>query len=212
MKYLLLDVSGTILYKPILFDKINDVLKGFGYNFTKQQIQFNHKLLSEAIKFPDRTDENFYEHFNSELLFSLGIVPNNELLSTLFKSCSYLPWEKYEDTTVLNEINVPIGILSNFNSSLEEKLLHFFGTVFKDVFVSETIGKSKPSLEFYKHAIDAIGVNPKEILYIGDSFKLDYKPANDLGITTFVIDRDKFYPKNDVIINSLHEIKNKLTL
>lgn len=208
MKYLLLDVSGTILYKPVLFDKIITELNDFGWRIDINKLQYNHKLLSETIKFPDRTDEAFYEYFNSELLFSLGIVPDKELLLALFKSCSYLPWEKFEDTTVLNEIKVPIGILSNFNTTLEEKLIHFFGPIFQDVFVSETIGMSKPSSEFYQYALDKIGVKPSEIVYVGDSFKLDYKPAIELGITTFVIDRDGFYPKNDSIIQSLFDLKD----
>ncbi|MBN8641858.1 MAG: HAD family hydrolase [Flavobacteriales bacterium] len=209
MKYLLLDVSGTILYKPVLFDKIIEVLNDFGCSVNKKTLQYNHKLLSETIKFPDRTDETFYEYFNSELLFSLGIVPNDSILKALFKACSYLPWEKFTDTSALNEINVPIGILSNFNTTLEEKLNQFFGPLFKDVFVSETIGMSKPSIEFYQYALDKIGIEPNEIVYVGDSFKLDYKPAVELGITTFVIDRDGFYPKNDCIIESLFELTKK---
>jgi FMN phosphatase YigB (HAD superfamily) len=211
MKYLLLDVSGTILYKPVLFERIIEVLNNFGWTIEKNKLQYNHKLLSETIKFPDRTDEFFYAYFNSELLFSLGIVPNDQLLKALFEACSYLPWEKFEDTIALNEIEVPIGILSNFNTTLEEKLIHFFGPIFKDVFVSETIGMSKPSIEFYQYALNKIGIKPNEIVYVGDSFKLDYTPAIGLGITTFIIDRDGFFPKNDTIIQSLFELKAKLS-
>ena len=210
MKYLLLDVSGTILHKPIFFEKIATVLNDFGYEVGIEKLKYNHKLLSETIKFPDRTDSTFYHYFNSEYLFSMGIVPNENILETIFKACSYLPWEKYEDTKVLNNLDIPIGILSNFNSTLEEKLNDYFGPIFKDVFVSETIGISKPSSDFYQYAIDKIGVLPNEIIYIGDSFKLDFEPATNLGITTFVIDRDGFYPKSDKIIKSLNDLEGKL--
>lgn len=210
MKYLLLDVSGTILYKPVLFDKISEVLSDFGWSVEKHTIRYHHKLLSEAIHFPDRTDETFYKNFNSELLFSLGIVPDEKILQALFKACSYLPWEKFDDTDALLQVDVPMGIVSNFNTTLEEKLTHFFGPIFTDVFVSETIGMSKPSIEFYQFALDKIGIQPNEIVYVGDSFKLDYKPAVELGITTFIIDRDGFYPKNDTVIHSLFELKSKL--
>ncbi len=211
MKYLLLDVSGTILYKPILFDKILMVLADFGYIVEKQKLQYNHKLLSEALKFPDRTDETFYDNFNSELLYSLGIVPKDIILKSIFSACSYLPWEKYKDTVVLNELDIPIGILSNFNSSLEEKLNQFFGSIFSNVFVSEVIGISKPSKAFFQYALDLLKINPKDVLYIGDSYKLDFNPANELGITTFVIDRDGFYPKSEYVIDSLFELKRKIT-
>lgn len=208
IKYILLDVSGTILYKPSLYDKLFKVLQSFGFTIDLKTIKYHHKLLSESIKFPDRTDRAFYDNFNSELVFSFGIVPCDEILSAIFSECTYLPWEKFEDTNVLNDLQLPIGILSNFNSSLEEKLSQFFNIAFQDVFVSEVIGCSKPSLEFYKYALEKINLQPNEILYIGDSFKLDYKPAKEIGFTTFIIDRDNFYPKSENIINSLLEIKN----
>lgn len=210
IKYLLLDVSGTILYKPSLYDKLGQVLQTFGYEIDLKTIKYHHKLLSESIKFPDRTDKSFYDYFNSELLFSFGIVPTTEILSAIFSACTYLPWEKYEDTEVLKELTLPIGILSNFNSSLEEKLKSFFEVTFQDVLVSEVLGSAKPSLEFYQLALEKINLQPSEILYIGDSFKLDYKPAKEIGFTTFIIDRDNFYPKSDAILHSLTEIKNRL--
>lgn len=210
MKYLLLDVAGTILYKPNLFVKINEVLSSYGYLVSFDKLKYNHKLLSEAIKFPDRTDSNFYHYFNSELLYSLGIIPTKELLEDIFKSCSYLPWEKFDDTTVLQEIKIPIGIISNFNSSLKEKLNHYFGPIFLDIFVSEEMEVAKPSIEFYKKAIDAINVSPKDILYVGDSFKLDLKPALELGLNACIIDRDNFYSNTKNTIKSLSEIKKMI--
>ena len=208
MKYLLLDVSGTILYKPLLFDNLLKVLQVFGFEIEKKKLQYHHKLLSEVIKFPDRTNDSFYDSFNSELLYSIGIVPNKELLQAIFKSCSYLPWEKYEDTNALNEISIPMGILSNFNSTLEVKLQHFFGPIFKDIFVSEVIGLSKPSKDFFQYALNNLKIDPKDIIYVGDSFKLDFNPANEIGFTTFVIDREGFYPKSENVISSFIELKN----
>jgi HAD superfamily hydrolase (TIGR01509 family) len=141
---------------------------------------------------------------------SLGVIPTDEILKKLFSSCSYLPWEKYEDTDVLNDLSIPMGILSNFNNSLEDKLVQFFGTIFSDIFVSEVVGVAKPSLQFYQHALEKLELLPEEIIYVGDSYKLDFKPANELGITTFVIDRDGFYPDSESTIRSLFELKNKM--
>lgn len=212
MKYLLLDVAGTLLHKPDLFAKIKETLSLYGYSVSFDALKYNHKLLSEAIKFPDRTDAGFYADFNSELLYSLGIIPTKELLDAIFESCSYLPWEKFEDTKVLNEIDIPMGIISNFNSSLKEKLNQYFGPVFSDIFVSEEVGIAKPSTAFYKKALDKINRDPKDILYIGDSFKLDLKPALELGMNAYIIDRDNFYPNNPNTIQSLSELKKWIQL
>jgi putative hydrolase of the HAD superfamily len=184
------------------------VLTGHGYIIALDKIKYNHKILSEAIHFPDRTSSDFYLGFNAELLYSLGIIPTNILLAEIFNACSYLPWQKFDDTDFLREINIPIGILSNFNSSLKDQLTNVFGPVFSNIFVSEELGVAKPSLEFYKRALDQINADAKDILYIGDSFKLDMEPAKQLGITTYIIDRDGFYPNNPNTIASLIEIED----
>lgn len=208
MKYLLLDVAGTLLHKPELFTQIQSVLTRYGYIVSLSKIKYNHKLLSETIAFPDRTSKEFYNHFNAELLYSLGIIPTGKLLDEIFNTCSYLPWEKFDDTDYLREINIPIGILSNFNSSLKDQLGRLFGPIFSGIFVSEDLGVAKPAIQFYQIAIDKIGIDAKDILYIGDSFKLDMEPAMQLGIKSYVIDRDNFYPNNPNTITSLYDIKD----
>ncbi|MDZ4331200.1 MAG: HAD-IA family hydrolase, partial [Flavobacterium sp.] len=132
--------------------------------------------------------------------------PTEELLSAIFENCTYLPWEKFEDSKVLTEIEIPIGVISNFNGTLKDKLNQFFGPVFKDILVSEELGIAKPKIGFYQKALVTIGYDASEILYIGDSMKLDIEPASQLGIKSLLIDRDDFYKKSSYKISSLNEI------
>jgi len=205
-EYILFDVAGTLLYKPSFFNKILGILKDNGYEISKEDFIFKHKLLSETTKFPDRTNKEFYSSFNAELLYSLGILPDNNLLDQIFVNCSYLPWEKFDDTEVLEKIEQPIGVISNFNNTLRNKLDKFFNTNFSDIIVSEEIEISKPDIEFYKKALDIIDVDHNKILYIGDSVKLDLHPAFKCGITTLVIDRDNFYTGLENRISNLNHI------
>jgi len=210
IKYIFFDVSATLLGKPVLFTTIQNTLKDHNYNVSLENIKQKHKLLSEVIHFPDRTDQDFYKKFNSDLLYLLGIVPTTSLLDAVFENCTYLPWEKFEDTSVLTELDLPLGIISNFNTTLKDKLNSFFGDIFQDIFVSEELGVAKPSVEFYKRALEKIPFKADEVLYIGDSIKLDMEPAISLGIETLIIDRDNFYPNLEKRISSLNEIKNYL--
>jgi len=205
-EYILFDVAGTLLYKPSFFDKILVILKANGYKIIKEEFIFKHKLLSETIKFPDRTNKKFYDFFNEELLYSLGVLPDSSLLNQIFINCSYLPWEKFNDTQVLEKIEQPIGIVSNFNNTLRDKLDESFNIIFRNIIVSEEIGISKPDVEFYKRALEIVDVDPNKILYIGDSVKLDLHPAMLCGIDTLVIDRDNFYPGLDTKISNLNHI------
>lgn len=210
IKYILFDVSGTLLQKPSLYIVLMEILVQNGYKGTLVELKQMHKILSETIHFPDRTNKVFYKNFNENLLFSLGIIPNENVLEEIYSKCSYLPWEKFEDTIVLSEICLPMGILSNFNSSLKEKLYEFFGPVFKDIIVSEEFGIAKPAIEIYNKAIEIINFSPENILYIGDSLKLDVKPALALGIKTLLIDRDNFFPNSEYSIKNLNQILNHI--
>lgn len=210
IKYIFFDVSGTILGKPSLFKKLNDTLNDYGHFVSFDEVKHKHKLLSEVIHFPDRTDSVFYNHFNAELLRLLGIIPSEQLLETIFKNCTYLPWEKFDDVDFLTKIDLPLGIISNFNSTLKDKLLQFFGPIFQDILVSEELGIAKPKVEFYQKALDCIGYDASEVLYIGDSIKLDIEPATQLGIKSLLIDRDNFYQQSTYKINSLNEISKHL--
>jgi putative hydrolase of the HAD superfamily len=210
IKYIFFDVAGTLLGKPSLYTNIQKTIEEFGFQVSLQDIKSKHKLLSEVIHFPDRTDADFYKKFNAELLYLLGIVPSNEILDAIFKNCTYLPWEAFEDTKVLSELNLPLGVISNFNTTLKDKLNQFFGPVFQDVFVSEELGVAKPKIEFYQKALEKIPFQANEVLYIGDSIKLDFEPAAKLGFNVLIIDRDNFYPNLKNKIANLAEIKNSL--
>jgi len=206
IKYIFFDVAGTLLGKPTLYSIIQKTLLDFGYELGLKEIKKKHKLLSEVIHFPDRTDELFYKKFNSDLLYLLGIVPEEIVVNSIFKNCTYLSWEAFEDTKILKELNLPIGVISNFNTSLKDKLAQFFGTVFQDVFVSEELGVAKPNIEFYQKALEKIPFDAHEVLYVGDSIKLDLEPASKLGFKVLIIDRDDFYPNLKNRISSLTEI------
>lgn len=206
-KYILFDAANTIIHKPMLWINIESSLKKFGHDVPGELLRRNHKLLSEFLIFPDRTSKEFYKRFNSELLYSLGISPTDELLDEIFTSCSYLPWERFSDTKIIDSFHLPAGILSNFNNSLKETIHKEFGEVFKDIFVSENYGVKKPNLRFYEIAVKEIGFYPSQILYIGDSIKLDMEPAKETSLNNLLIDRDNIYPIYKRKITSLEQIK-----
>ncbi len=208
IEYILFDAANTLIHKPLLWTKLSSILKQNNIIIDNLELKRNHKFLSEIIHFPDRTNKDFYTDFNTKLLLSLGVIPNITILNSIYEECSYLPWEVFEDTKILSKLKIPFGILSNFKSNLPTLVEEKFDISFKDIIVSETEGISKPSKEFYTIALQKIGLNAKNILYIGDSIRLDIIPAQELGINTLLIDRDDFYkPVNNKIINLTELLK-----
>jgi putative hydrolase of the HAD superfamily len=210
-KCILFDAANTLIHKPDLFPAIGQVLRDYGHEVPEQMIRKNHKLISEVLVFPDVTSESFYSGFNAELLYSLGIVPTNALLADIFKKCSYLPWHMFEDAACLTQITLPKGILSNFNTSLVQKINLLFNEQFSHLAVSETMGLRKPDPAFYRKAIEGLGYQAEELLYIGDSLKLDIEPAEKLNMNAILIDREGMYPQYKNRISSFEELAGKIS-
>ena len=205
---LLFDAANTIIHKPDLYINITKVLTQHNFNVEEAYLKKNHKLLSEVINFPDRTNEEFYKKFNSELLYCLGIAPTEALLKDIFTACSYLPWKAFDDTKVLKELNVKKAIVSNFHSSLTKIIAETMPNTFDEIVISEVENLRKPDIEFYKCALKYLKVPAEEIIYIGDSVKLDIEPASKLGIKAFLIDRENNFLAAPNRLTSLHELKN----
>jgi len=205
-RYILFDAANTLIHKPLLWERFHGQLKKYGFDVPLELLKKNHKLLSESIAFPDRTSDDFYRKFNSEVLFSLGIIPTTQMLQDIFESCSYLKWEQFDDTDVLKSLTLPLGVLSNFNSGLEDQVGKIFGGIFSNIIGSENHGVAKPDPRFYELALSKTGFKAEEILYVGDSVKLDMEPAQKLGFRAILIDRDNNFPYFKGRMDSLKQI------
>lgn len=210
-RIILFDAANTLIYKPTLYYKIQSVLAKYSYEIEEEKLQYHHKLLSEIINFPDRTSKEFYKDFNTELLLSLGIIPSEEILNEIFTACSYLEWKAFDDLSILNELPIEKAVLSNFNINLGSILDQLIGkNIFSEIIISENENFRKPSLEFYELALKKLNVNPEEVLYIGDSLKLDIIPARKLGFKTLLIDRQHIFSNFTDRISNMKDIINYL--
>jgi putative hydrolase of the HAD superfamily len=203
---LLLDAANTIIHKPSLFDKCQIVLKKHGWLIPISELEFYHKMTSEIIIFPDKTNKEFYDYFNKHWFYSIGIIASNNLLEEIFNVCNYLPWEKFKDTLELDKINVRKAVLSNFHKGLDSILDTHFPNMFSKITISEIEKVRKPDVAFYNKAIMQLEVNPSEIIYIGDSIKLDLEPALECGMNAWIIDRNNHFPHCTRKISNFKEL------
>src|SRR5215470_8429723 len=150
VRHIFFDAANTLINKPLLWEKIASVFERHHYVVPADLLRQRHKLVSEWIRFPDRTSKEFYSVFNAELMYSLGIVPNDALLNDLFAECTYLPWKKFNDTDVLSVLkgSYPLSVLSNFNSELHHVIEKEFDSVFTHIIGSEAERVAKPNPEF----------------------------------------------------------------
>jgi len=79
------------------------------------------------------------------------------------------------------------------------------------VFSSE-VGKRKPAPEMYRAALDAIGVEPQHVLFVGDRAREDYEGPRELGMRAVIFTAHAEDPPPDGIptIASLTEVRQLL--
>ena len=122
-------------------------------------------------------------------------------------------WMLFPETLdVLHELKnrqLKLGIISNFDSRIYTVLesLHI-RSFFDAVVLSSETGYSKPDRKIFEAAIQAIGLPPSEILFVGDSPKDDVEAGIQAGLTSVLIDRMGRHAdqKNLQRISSLTEV------
>lgn len=110
-----------------------------------------------------------------------------------------------------------LGVVSNGDSDQQRKKLR--NTDIEDYFDSIVISGDycfeKPDSRVFLRALESVGINADEALYIGDDYEMDFLPAADAGLHSCLLDRSSnksFYFIGDGYgINSLNRV-NKVLL
>jgi FMN phosphatase YigB (HAD superfamily) len=107
-----------------------------------------------------------------------------------------------ERTQVLQSLKerYPLGLLSNFDSAetgLKILDTHRLRPYFSPIHISDAIGYRKPRREAFLHTAEAMGVAPRDVLFIGDTFALDVVGAKRVGMDVAWFDRQKTPPELD---------------
>lgn len=190
------DVASTLLEKRALYPTLVAAFARAGHPLDESLLRERHKILTEVLPFPDRTTRSFYDDFNTKLCFAVGVVPTEALLADCYASCRALPWAPFDDVGALARFGCPLGILSNWDVSLEAKLLALIGedVRFTRIIGSETVGVAKPEPAIFEHALRDLPCRPDEVLFVGDSLRLDIAPALGFGIDAVLLDRQDAFP------------------
>lgn len=82
----------------------------------------------------------------------------------------------------------PMVLVSNFYGNIHAVLRSYgLDGYFKEVIESAVVGVRKPDPQIFALGIEALGLQPEEIVVVGDSYGKDIKPAHSLGCHTIWI-------------------------
>jgi putative hydrolase of the HAD superfamily len=108
----------------------------------------------------------------------------------------------------LEAAGLALGIVSNFEAWLED-LLGSLGVRerFGVRVISGREGIEKPDPRIFTLAIERLGIDARDVAYVGDNPEFDIAPAHALGMTPVLIDRRGRFPDADGIrITDLREL------
>jgi len=145
------------------------------------------------------TEENSYDRIKQFDLAVLGRVGHTDvddeairLIEAAFTKRS--AWYVFPDVMpalrAIGNAGVRMGVISNFVWGGAE-LIHDLELAqhFEALTISARVGFQKPHHGIFQHALDAMHVDPRDAIHIGDSYKADVTGARAMGIEPVLIDR-----------------------
>lgn len=162
---------------------------------------------------PERS-RTFWTTIYREFVEQLGIDdPDGSTVEALYERFSDLASYRLHPDALptlerLAAASVTLGLISNFEEWLERLLETLDVTRFFPVrVISGLEGVEKPDPEIFRIALDRVGVEPEESVYVGDNVDFDVEPAAEVGMLPVLIDRRGRYPDADCIrITSLEDL------
>ncbi|UCC58212.1 MAG: HAD family hydrolase [Candidatus Bathyarchaeum sp.] len=201
MKAVLFDLGFTLIKTAPFPEIYRRILVRFGVKVSIGDIvraQYATESEFDAANYPVNRRKEYWTEYNASLLENLGVQERRiflaEKIDELWWEYSHL--QVYPDVeptlSKLRAKGLKLGIVSNgFRKDVEHVLEKLRLKRWFDVVVSiDSCNSAKPAKEIFLCALNKLGVQPSEALFIGDSVETDYKGAVDVGIKPFLIDRE----------------------
>lgn len=158
-----------------------------------------------------------WRDFHGLILRELGMPePPPELVERIL-AAQFAPdaFEPYPDARPVLQALQParrdglvVGVVSDWATSLREIFVTLeLDRFFDFILASGAVGVAKPDAAFFRIALDRAGVEPRQALMVGDSYRADVVGARAAGMDAVLLDRDGDVSVDDVpVIRTLDQI------
>lgn len=100
----------------------------------------------------------------------------------------------------------PMMLVSNFYGNIDEVLRDYgIRHLFKGIIESAVVGVRKPNPTLFRLGVDALEMNPDEVLVVGDSLRKDIEPAERLGCSVLWL-KGKGWTQEEDLLTHPHTI------
>ncbi len=165
----------------------------------------------------DERARSFWSAYYAEALLEAGVdLPREELASAGNAVYDWYQrpeqWEPYPDVRdalfLAHDRGLTQGVVSDWGTDLVPLLHAHEITQYLDFAIaSAAVGASKPHPDIFRYALDRAGLEPHEVVYVGDSYIADVLGARAVGIAPVLIDREGKAPRVDCpVVRELTEV------
>ena len=138
-------------------------------------------------------DGQYWKLFLGGFLESLGIHDPEVAAEMAFEWRTSRNWTRLAPgtTEVLDRLakRYELGVVTNSDGTMD-RLLKAVGLAryFRTIVDSGIVGHQKPSPEIFRLALEAMGAEPEQCVYVGDIYSVDYLGATEAGMHAVLLD------------------------
>ncbi len=192
-KAVLFDVGHTILFpNPDFFF---DLATQYQARLPREEFD----LLGARVKYRTYREnpENPYARWFTEWMTGAGVPPKDvpAILQEIRRRHEEQNlWDTLEPTVPevfiqLRERGFELGVISNADGSIEGLLQKYeIDGYFRVVLDSAVVGVEKPDARIFLMAAEALQLEPKDCVYIGDQWAIDGQGAQQVGMHPVILD------------------------
>ena len=102
----------------------------------------------------------------------------------------------------------PMVLVSNFYGNVETVLADFdLRKYFKSIVESAVVGVRKPDPRIFSLGVEALGLQPENVLVVGDSYAKDIVPAESIGCKVAWLKGKGWTDKDDAVLQQVKDEK-----
>ena len=158
-------------------------------------------------------DHSFWLMFYSHFIKEIGLNDDglrDKLVASVRDSANWdqiLPGTRERLMAIGNRYR--IGVISNADGRIEDVLRRCgIADCFQSITDSGLIGYEKPHPEIFQRAMKSLKAEPRESLYVGDVYSVDYLGATGAGMQALLMDIAGAYADKGVArVESLQELQ-----
>ena len=172
--------------------------------YERQQVPVTEEAFREAYVHAERTlgknpiikpDFTFYKTIETKIRIQLEYLQENNYVSSVSYYLKALTDDLYaitcKETTKSREVllqlkqQYPMVLVSNFYGNIATVLQEFkLDGIFDTIIESAVVGVRKPDPQIFTLGVEALGMQPDEVIVVGDSMDKDIIPAGKAGCHT----------------------------